>query len=502
MLSERVGEFKKYIKEISHYNEILGLLSWDLATMTPSKGIAQRAEIMGTLSGLTFKMLTSEKMGALLTELGAESNYEQLDPVTKRMVAETKKSYERFNKIPAELYQEFVIFNAKAEETWKEARAKSDFAMFAPTLAKVIDYYKQFIQLWGYEGHPYNALLDHYEAGLTVEKLDQIFGDLRKSLVPLVQRIASSDYKPDGSLLERDFEPDKQKEFILKVISQLGFDLEAGRLDVSTHPFAQGMNPNDVRLTTRYSQDNLRSALFGAIHESGHGMYDQNLPNELVGTGLCDGASMSIHESQSRFWENIIGRSMSFWNRFYNSLVETFPESLSDVSIDDFYRAINEVKPSFIRVEADEVTYNLHIMIRYEIEKKIFSGEVEIDQLPETWNSLVHEYLGITPPNDRVGVLQDVHWAAGLFGYFPSYALGNIYGAQLTHAMKKDLPNLDQLVEHGEFAPILGWMVDKIHSKGKMLDPLDLLKEATGEELNATYLVEYLENKYSYIYKI
>jgi carboxypeptidase Taq len=345
-------------------------------------------------------------------------------------------------------------------------------------------------------------LLDHYEPGLTVEKLDKLFGDLRASLVPLVQKIKDAPDKPNSSILERDFDPDKQKEFVVDVLKKIGFNFDAGRLDVSAHPFATGINPGDVRLTTRYYRNNLRSAVFGAIHEGGHGMYEQNISKDLIGTGLCTGASMSIHESQSRFWENIVGRSYGFWKHFYPQLVKLFPESLGDVRLEEFHRAINEVTPSFIRVEADEVTYNLHIMLRYEIEKKLFNGEIEVKDLPGLWNQLMEEYLGITPPNDALGVLQDVHWSFGLFGYFPSYSLGNIYASQITHAMKKDLPNFDQLVENGEFAPILSWLVDKIHRHGKMKDPLDLLREVTGEDVNASYLVAYLEEKVSKIYQL
>lgn len=500
LLQKTIEEFKGYVKEMTHFQEIGALLGWDTATMTPAKGIAQRAEIMGTLSTHTFKMLTSDKVGSYLAELTSEENYPSLDHMTKRMVDEIKKAYDHSKKIPADLYREYAVFRAKAEDVWKEARANSDFAAFAPTLKQMIDYQKQFIELWGYEGHPYNALLEHYESGLTVEKVDQIFSNLRQSLVPLVQKIAASPNKPDSSILERDYDPEKQKEFVLKVIKKLGFDMEAGRLDVSAHPFAQNLNPSDVRLTTRYNRNDLRSALFGAIHESGHGMYEQNVAKDLIGTNLCSGASMSIHESQSRFWENIIGRSKGFWQLFYQDLVLAFPETLQDVPMEDFHRAINAVKPTLIRVEADEVTYNLHIMLRYEIEKQLFAGELEVEQLPEVWNRLFEEYLGITPPNDALGVLQDVHWSFGLFGYFPSYALGNIYAAQFTHAMKQDLPNIDQLVEQGEFAPILQWLVEKIHSKGMLLEPLTLLKEVTGEELNSSYLVSYLEEKYNALY--
>ncbi|MGB9943591.1 carboxypeptidase, partial [Bacillus subtilis] len=419
---------------------------------------------------------------------------------TKKAVELAKKEYEENKKIPEAEYKEYVILCSKAETAWEEAKGKSDFSLFSPYLEQLIEFNKRFITYWGYQEHPYDALLDLFEPGVTVKVLDQLFTELKEAVIPLVKQVTASGNKPDTSFLTKAFPKEKQKELSLYFLQELGYDFDGGRLDETVHPFATTLNRGDVRVTTRYDEKDFRTAIFGTIHECGHAIYEQNIDEALSGTNLSDGASMGIHESQSLFYENFIGRNKHFWTPYYQKIQEASPEQFKDISLDDFVRAINESKPSFIRVEADELTYPLHIIIRYEIEKAIFSNEVSVEDLPSLWNQKYQDYLGITPQTDAEGILQDVHWAGGDFGYFPSYALGYMYAAQLKQKMLEDLPEFDALLERGEFHPIKQWLTEKVHIHGKRKKPLDIIKDATGEELNVRYLIDYLSNKYSNLY--
>ncbi|WP_248925545.1 carboxypeptidase M32 [Paenibacillus hamazuiensis] len=495
-------EFRDYLKKIKSYEEALGVLYWDLRTGAPKKGVATRSEVIGVLSGESFRLSTSEQMGEYIDYFSEASRFEQLDRIGKRIVTECKKDYERSKKIPPDKYEAYVVLTSQAESVWEEAKHSGDWAMFQPYLEKIVATNLEFIELWGYEGHKYNTLLDMYEPGMTVEKLDQVFGALRDKAVPLLGRIQASPNRPDTSFLHQQFDKEKQRKFSLFILEQMGYDFEAGRLDETVHPFATGLNPGDVRITTRYLPDDVNSALFGTIHEGGHALYEQNISQELNGTPLSTGTSMGIHESQSRFWENMIGRSRPFWTRYYGDLQKNYPGQFDNVTVEQFYRATNLVEPSLIRIEADELTYNLHIMVRYEIEKALFSGTVKVADLPEVWNSKYKEYLGVEPTNNGDGVLQDVHWSGGAFGYFPSYALGNMYAAQMMNTMRRELPNLDGLIEAGQLHPIKDWLAEKIYQYGKSLNPGEIIMQVTGEELNPDYLVRYLEEKYTDIYRL
>lgn len=344
-----------------------------------------------------------------------------------------------------------MILCSKAETAWEEAKGKSDFSLFSPYLEQLIEFNKRFITYWGYQEHPYDALLDLFEPGVTVKVLDQLFSELKEAIIPLVKQVTASGNKPDTSFITKAFPKEKQKELSLYFLQELGYDFDGGRLDETVHPFATTLNRGDVRVTTRYDEKDFRTAIFGTIHECGHAVYEQNIDEALSGTNLSDGASMGIHESQSLFYENFIGRNKHFWTPYYKKIQEASPEQFKDISLDDFVRAINESKPSLIRVEADELTYPLHIIIRYEIEKAIFSNEVSVEELPSLWNQKYQDYLGITPQTDAEGILQDVHWAGGDFGYFPSYALGYMYAAQLKQKMLGDIPEFDTLLERGNF---------------------------------------------------
>ncbi len=491
--------FKELVNKIKYYNEALAVIFWDLRTGAPKKGVPGRAKVIGMLSSEAFALSTSDQMKDYLEYFEQQENNDKLDTISRAVVKLCRKEFDRSKKIPPQLYKEYVILTSEAESIWEDAKNTDNFAMFSPYLEKIVDFNIKFIDLWGYEGNKYNTLLDYYEPGMTVEKLDRIFSQLKERIVPLVHQIKDCRYQPDDAMFYKYFSPEKQEEYSLMILEKMGYDFGAGRLDESEHPFTIGMTPGDIRITTHYYPNNFSSALFSSIHEGGHALYEQNINPELEGTPLCDGTSMGIHESQSRFWENIIGRSRDFWSCYFEDLKKLFPEEFEAVSLEDFYKAINKVQPSLIRVEADEVTYNLHVMIRYEIEKALINQEIKVADLPRIWKEKMKEYLGVEPKNDQEGVLQDVHWSGGSFGYFPSYTLGNIYSAQIYNSMKNQL-DLESLVKNGELLKIKEWLAENIHKHGKLLTPAEILKSVTGEEINPKYLIDYLESKYKEIY--
>lgn len=500
--STSLQRFREITGQIKQYEEILGVIYWDMRTGAPRKGIERRSEAVGALSAETFRLSTSSEMGELLAQLSAPGQIEQLDEINRRLVEETAKEFERNSKIPPQLYREYVVLTSQAESAWEEAKENNDFLGFVPYLEQIITINRQFIELWGVKTTPYDTLLDMYEPGLTTVELDRLFGELRARLVPLAEQIANSQHKPDTSFLEGTFDNEAQKKFSKLVLKDMGYDFEAGRLDESVHPFATGLSTGDVRITTRYLPHDVTSALFGTIHEGGHALYEQNIKPELDGTPLSTGTSMGIHESQSRLWENMIGRSLGFWQRYLPDLKACFPDQLNDVTAEDFYRGINVVEPSLIRIEADELTYNLHIMIRYEIEKMLFNENLSPRDLPAVWNRKYEEALGITPSNDAEGVLQDVHWSGGAFGYFPSYSLGNMYAAQMMVVAGQKLPSLDQQVASGVLLPLKEWLTEQVYQHGKLLKPAEIIERISGKSLESSHLCDYLENKYREIYRL
>lgn len=495
-------DFLEYVKKMCAYGEALSLVYWDLRTGAPKKSVEQRSQVIGVLSSEVFQMSTSEEMATYIKNLLSDEASGVISEVTRKTVEECKKEFDRNKKIPAEEYKEYVILQSKAESVWEEAKDNSDFELFRPYLEKLVETNKRFIQYWGFKGNKYNTLLDMYEPGITVEILDNVFGELREKIVPLVKAISESNAKPETRFLFENFPKEQQKGLSLEILKQMGYDFQAGRLDETVHPFAIGLNPGDVRVTTKYDEKDFRVAVFGTIHEGGHALYEQNISKDLIGTPLCTGTSMGIHESQSLFYENFVGRNYSFWKQNYELLKSYSTGQFNDVSVEDYYRAINESKPSLIRIEADELTYPLHIIIRYEIEKGLFNDEIEVKDLPQIWNEKYEQYLGVRPDSDASGVLQDVHWSGGSFGYFPSYALGYMYAAQFKNTMLKDLPNYDQLLEEGNLQPIREWLTERIHQFGSMKKPLEILQDVTGEGLNAQYLVDYLYDKYNKVYSL
>ena len=493
--------FTEHFSKIRGYEEAIAFLHWDLRTGAPKKGMELRSESIGTLSAEVFNLSTSDEFGDLLSSLEAEQT--TLDPYIRRSVEEARKEYDLSKKVPPEEYKKFAILQSKAESVWEIAKEQSDFSIFLPYLEDLISTTKKMIGYWGEKnGSPYNTLLDQYEPGMTTEILDEVFGKLRERIVPLVQKIAASPSKPETAFLYKHFAKQAQQDFSRQMLEQLGYDFEAGRLDETVHPFMISINRKDIRVTTKYDENDFRTAVFGTIHEGGHAMYEQNLGEALAGLPIETGASMGIHESQSLFCENFIGRNEHFWQQNFNLLKEYAPKQFADVELLDYVRAINESKPSLIRIEADELSYALHIMVRYELEKGLFDGDIQVSDLPKLWNDKYEEYLGVRPSNDAEGVLQDVHWAGASFGYFPSYALGYMYAAQFKDAMLKDLPNFDDLLAAQDIQPIREWLNENIHRYGAFKKPLDILKEVTGEGLNPDHLAEYLEEKYSKIYQL
>ncbi|MCC3373220.1 carboxypeptidase M32 [Cohnella sp. REN36] len=499
---EGLTRFRELTRQLRQYEELLGVVYWDMRTGAPRKGIELRSEAVGTLSAETFRIATSTEMGELLDRLSEPAAFEALGEIDRKLVEETRKDYDRNRKLPPELYREYVVLTSQAESAWEEAKANRDFPGFLPYLERIIDYNRQFIALWGVKRTPYDTLLDMYEPGTTVAEMDRLFGELRTRLVPLSEAIAANGDRPDTSFLQGTFDVAAQKRFSLYILKQMGYDFEAGRLDESVHPFATGLNPGDVRITTRYLEDDVTSALFGTIHEGGHALYEQNIGKDLAGTPLGSGTSMGIHESQSRLWENMIGRSRGFWERYFPELQRHFPGQLDGVSAEAFYRGINVVEPSLIRIEADELTYNLHIMIRYEIEKMLFNEGLHPKDLQEVWNDKYKGALGISPRHAGEGVLQDVHWSGGSFGYFPSYSLGNMYGAQIMDTAQRKIPALNDQIAAGELLPLKEWLTGEVYRFGKLLQPSEIIRRISGQPLQSSYLCDYLEAKYKEIYRL
>jgi len=494
--------FQSLVNEIHDLNATQALLGWDLETYMPEKGSAMRAKQMATLAKLSHNLMTSAEMDEHLRHLRQPGIPEKLDTMSQALVREVGRDYDKSKKTPLELLQEMVETTAEAHNIWVEARANKQFKQFEPVLRKIISLNQRLAEAQGYEDSPYDALLDEYEPGLTVKQLDPLFSQLKADIVPLLKAIQDSGYAPETGFLHEGFFPaEKQLEFSRQVLTDMGFDFEAGRLDLSAHPFSSGSSSHDVRLTTRIDEHDVFSALSSSMHEGGHGMYEQGVNPVLNRTPLAEGTSLGIHESQSRLWENQVGRSKAFWKHYFPKLQETFP-TLKNVTAETFYHGINRVRPSFIRVESDEVTYNLHILLRYEIEKALIEGSMKVDEIPDAWAAKAQEYLGITPSNDAEGALQDIHWSHGSFGYFPTYTLGNLYSAQFFHTAKKQIDGLENKIGQGELLPLKNWLNKEIHWVGKMESAATIVQRVTGEPLNARYFVDYLWGKYGEIFKI
>ena len=495
-MKDSVTKLKEIIKKMGYFNSMSSIMYWDMSVNAPKKSIDYRSELLGFASTEVHKLMTSDSVKELLHEI----QYEELDVVDKAMYREIKKEYEKATKIPEEKVHEYAVISSKSEVAWEEAKEKSDFGIFKPHLEKVINMKKEYVKFIGSKGNKYDTLLDEFEKGMTVDKLDKLFEELKSGILELLNKIKKSN-KENEDKLSGNYPIEKQKEFSLKVMKDLGFDFDGGRLDKSVHPYTINLGYGDVRITTHYNDKDLRPAVLGCIHECGHALYEQGFKEELYNKGLSDGASMGIHESQSLFYENIIGQSMEFWKYYYTDLQEYFKD-IKNMKFQEFYEQINRVVPSLIRIDADELTYCLHIIIRYEIEKAIFNEEVEVDNLKDLWNEKYEEYLGVRPNKDSEGILQDMHWSDGSFGYFPSYALGNLYAAQFRNKIMNENPEILEEIENGNFESILKWLRENIHKHGAVYSPSELVRNITGEELQAKFFIEYLNDKYSKIYDL
>jgi carboxypeptidase Taq len=478
-------------------------LSWDEQTYLPPGGVSHRSEQLSLLAGMVHDRFTSPHLGELISELEQHGDLGEADGPRRANLREARRRYDRATKLPKKLVEEMSRVTSLAQHNWVEARKKSNFETFRPWLEKVVGLKREEAAALGNgSGVPYDALLDDYEPGAKTAEVASVFAGLRKDLVSLVQAIHNSKTKPNASILTRRYPKDAQRTFARAAASAIGFRFDEGRLDESAHPFCSGIGPGDCRLTTRYDERHFPGAFFGVLHEAGHGIYEQGLDRSAYGTPIGDAASLGVHESQSRMWENFVGRSRAFWTQFYPQAQSTFPEALNGVGTDDFYAAVNDVRPSFIRVEADEVTYNLHIMIRFEMEQRLIAGDLKPAEVPAAWNAAYTASLGITPPDDAQGCLQDVHWSAGLLGYFPTYALGNMYAAQLFEVARKALGDLDALFAKGEFTPLREWLNANVHRYGRQFPPSRLVERITGQPLSHRPLVSHLKTKFEAIYRL
>ncbi len=495
-MSDTLALYKEHLREIGKLNSSLALLHWDQRTYLPEKGHSARAEVIGKLSKMLFELAISDELGRYIEELEKRDDLSEQEQASVRVVG---REYRRHKAIPPDLFEKFAIARSRSETAWEKAKQNSDFSSFRPYLEEMVDFSRQFADYFGYEENPYDALLEEYEPGMTTAKLREIITPLRDELVPFIKRLLNDGTRLHTEFLRGTFPVEKQRQISLRVLEAMGYDFKAGRLDTTVHPFTITTGPGDVRVTTRFIEDDLLSGLYSSIHEGGHALYDQGIPDELRWTGLDEGASYGIHESQSRMWENIVGRSLPFWQFLSPILSEIFPQ-FATISPEEMYRAVNVVKPSLIRVEADEVTYNLHIMLRFELEEGLINGRIVVKDLPELWNEAMERYLGVVPPNDAQGVLQDVHWSGGMFGYFPSYMLGNLYAAQLFATARKEIPGLEDEFSRGDFTKLLSWLRENIHQFGKIYDPPVLIERVTGEKPAPRYFIDYITTKYSEIY--
>ena len=496
-MSDSFSDLCELAREAALLESISSLLNWDERTLMPPEAGEYRADQIAYVAGLLHRKRTDPRIGELLSELGDDA-----DPHSDRgaTIARIRRDYEKQTKLPAELVEEISRATVLGQQSWVTARENDDFATFAPKLEHIIDLRRQEAEAIGYEENIYDAPLDEYEPDESTANVSRVLAELRNDLVPLVAAIADSGRQAPIEILQRSYPVDLQEQIGRQAASAIGFDFQRGRLDVTHHPFCSGMGPNDCRITTRYDKYFFSGAFFGTLHESGHGIYDQGLRTEQFGLPPGTYVSLGIHESQSRMWENMVGRSRAFWEYFYPTMQETFPQSVGDVSLDDFFFAINDVRPSLIRVEADEATYNLHIIIRFELEQALLAGDVPIPDLPAAWNEKYREFLGIEPPNDADGVLQDIHWSAGLLGYFPTYSLGNLYAAQLFATADEELGGLDEQFARGEFTPLRSWLNEKVHHPGRCYSAAELAQRITGKPLSHVPLIDYLKAKLSPLY--
>lgn len=498
-MEEKLNQLKTILGEISDLAAASALLGWDQQVNMPPEGAEARGNQLATLQKLIHQKSIMPEVGQLISDLTEAAKDLDPDSDDARLIKVAKRDYEQAAKVPPEFSAEFAKVTTAAFGAWAQARAEDDFSQFQPHLEKVIDLGHQFVEYFAPYEHVYDPLLDQFEPGMKTAEVKAIFEALRPQQVELIQAIADHPQVDDAFLHQR-YDEQKQWDFGVAVITKYGYDWNRGRQDKAAHPFTTNFARDDVRITTRVDPEYVGSALFSTLHEGGHALYEQGSAPKYERSPLAGGASLAVHESQSRMFENLIGRSLPFWEHFYPALQETFPAQLGNVDLQTFYKGINKVEPSLIRVEADEATYNLHIMLRLELEIALMEGKLAVKDLPEAWNSKMEEYLGITPPNNALGVLQDVHWSAGMVGYFSTYALGNLISVQLWEKMQSDMPDMEEQIRKGEFGDLLAWLVTNIHQHGKKYEPQELVQRVTGSKIDSAPYVRYLKTKYGQIY--
>ncbi len=500
--SEAFQQLRARVAEVARYGAAAAVLGWDQETFMPPKGQPARARQLRALAQLMHQRGTDPQVGEWLSQAEADMRSQGWDPDSDpaRFLKVARREYDRATKVPTEWVAEFAQLTSEAKMHWQQARAQKDFTLFAPYLRRIVAMRRDYASFFAPYDHIYDPLLDAFEPGMKTATVQQLFARLRTEQVALLKAILARP-QVDDAFLYRPFPVAQQKAFVRWVLEHMGFDFEAGRLDESAHPFTTGFSVHDVRLTTRYKEtDFFGQAFYSSLHEMGHGLYGQGVNPDYEETPLAGGASLGVHESQSRLWENLVGRSRPYLTWLLPHLRQAFPGVLDDVDLDAFYRGVNKVQPSLIRTEADEVTYNLHIMLRLDLEIALLEGSLDVDDLPEVWNRRMEEDLGVRPGNDAEGVLQDIHWSMGSLGYFPTYALGNVMSAQIWQAVRRDLPDLDAQMQVGRFADLLAWLREHIHRYGSKFEPLEVLRKATGQDLQAEPYLDYLRTKYGEIY--
>ncbi len=498
--SDKLQQLKDILAEVTDLGRAALVLEWDQETQMPPGGIQSRAEQLATLNRLAHVRFIADNTGRLLSELEDEHANRPYDSDDASLIRVTRRDYDQARKLPPDLVAEVARAGSTARPVWEKARRDEKFSAFAPFLEKNVELNRRIADALGYEDRPYDALLERTEPGMTTAQLEGIFDELKKAIVPLVADIARHADAIDDRILYRGFDTDLQISYADEVVKRLGYDFERGRQAISAHPFETSFGPGDTRITTRVSRDFFNECFFGLIHEAGHALYQQGIAREIDRTPLWDGASPGVHESQSRLWENLIARDLPFWRHFYPSLQAVFPEPLRGVDEQVFYRAVNRSYPSYIRVEADEVTYNMHILLRFELENELLEGTLKVKDLPEAWNARFKSYVGLNVPNDREGALQDIHWSYVSFGIFPGYTIGNLVGAQLMEKIRADIPDLDAQIEKGHFSTLLGWLRKNVHRHGRKFTPNELLERATGRPLTAAPWIAYVQKKFGALY--
>lgn len=492
-------DYVAHLQKLADVEFSIGVLSWDKEVNLPDQGAAFRSRQVATLSGIAHDIFTDKKLGDLLEKLQEDGT--SLTTRERKNIEETYREYQKVKKLDTDFVIRRSQLISEAYHAWIKARQANDFNLFKTPLSKVVAIKREETEILGYQDHPYNALLDEFEPGAKTKDLDALFADVKEQLVAFVRQIRSKD-QVDNSFLHQHFPDQKQWDFGIEILKKIGYDFSAGRQDRSPHPFTVNFSSQDVRITTRVDEKNFGSMTWSCIHEGGHALYEQGLPAEQYGLPLGKYISLGIHESQSRLWENNVGRSKSFWKAQYPLVLEYFPDQMKKVSLDAFYTGINQIEPSLIRVESDELHYHFHILIRYEIEKALIEGNLSVADLPQAWAEKYKAYLDLEIPDDNHGVLQDIHWAHGSFGYFPTYSLGSFYAAQFFHQATLDLPNLNEEMEQGNTSSLLVWLREKVHQHGRFYTAEELCKEITGEALNFKYFMAYAKKKFGGIYGV